>query len=378
MAALSPSVTGNRQGHFWNHFEGSVRDSVRCRYLRAASEIVGARAKDYELESGPFLTAVTNTHLPCAIRRLDLLRNELEVLKNFYDDASITREPEQLNHAFRIAARFENQVVMPLDQATKGKDEEQARNVIKSLKRVAREIARDAEDGFTQAVSGLEQSVVRSVVQDSSLTQFVSCVSLDLAHYGAHAKIIHDYNEAPGVFTFNRKIHKAIDAAITAGEIPTEEVIKIDTGDGAILLFVTVKDNGRGVVTDRAYRFSDTFLKASAKDNEGVDLDNQLHFRIGICSGIVTLEQSRVRRTDITQCRAGGLPLGTATRLQAAARTGEIVACSNTVQQLPPKSQDVFSQEEKVLGKTHEKTPIRAHRSRCVPPRPEEDENRSP
>jgi hypothetical protein len=59
-------------------------------------------------------------------------------------------------------------------------------------------------------------------------------------------------------------------------------------------------------------------------------------------------------------------------RLQSCARTGEILVCAHTRQNLPDPLQSLFTTEETIFGKVHEKTPIAAYRLTCTPPSPEE------
>ena len=373
MSLASGDGTGSSQPPFWDRFEPIVPQAVRCRFFSRALGILGARAREYSRESGPFVEAVTETHLPVAIQRLQILKRDAELLATCYDDTANARG--ESDEAFRIVAKFETEIVDPLDRARSGKDESGAREVISSLRRVAPRIARIAEAALGPAVDELEQAVVGSVLSTERLTGFVSCVSLDLARYGAHAATVSDYTKAPGLLEFNQMIHERIDAAVLRARVPADEVIRIDTGDGAILLFTTSSSaDGKAAVATRAYNVSVEFMRALARENSSIALETQLHFRIGICSGAIALVRSQLRRSGLVGCRAAGLPIGTAVRLQAAARTGEIVACTTTVQLLPTDADPRPKAAESIFGKTHEKKPIEAHRIQCAPPHPDERE----
>jgi len=355
---------------FWDRFQSLVPDIVRCRFLAKAVQIADGRAAEFKRERGPALPAIKSTHLKRAIQRLNELKGDIEVLKTFYPESALS-DP-CLDPVFKIIAKFEERFVHPLDEVAKNGDEANAQAAVKSARRVVVEIARLAEKSFDSTIEELEQRIVPSVLYHGSLIGFVSCVSLDLAQYGAHARVVHNYTESPGVLDLNRRLQREVEVALKVAGVPLEEVIKIDTGDGAIVIFVTGQAEGKKVVTDRAFRFSSAFLNAIAKGNDQIDVENQLHFRIGICSGMVAMDISRVRRSEITQCRAGGVAIGTAVRLQSAARTGEIVVCAATWKELCPETQDKFNTQQQICGKIHEKVPILAHSWQCTPPRPEE------
>jgi len=373
------SVADIGQSDFWDQFEDFVPDAVRCRFFSTAMGIAHGRATAYSQESGPFLMAVRTTHLPVAIKRLGLLKEEVEKLATFYPEDNPSsrhvvrrRAGQVIIEAGNIVADFEQNITNALLEVEKGGDESQARQVIKSLIQIAARIAQYSEERFDRAVEELEKAVAHSVICSESVKGFVSCVSLDLAQYGTHAKVLHDHAGAGALLLLNEKIQSEISANLRAQDVPSDQVIIIDTGDGAILIFTSDHAHGKTIVANRAYGFSVSFLNSVSNENKGKDQDNQLHFRVGICSGVIAGTYSRIRQSEITQCRVGGVPLATAVRLQSAARTGEIIACATTWQGLPSEVQNRFGNQEQVLGKIHEKHPILAHRFACVPPRPEE------
>lgn len=313
--------------------------------------------------------------MPRAIRRLDILKKVAEALVAFCgeDDSEITRQANPIAEVFKIIARFQTEVVEPLDAAMNRQDETQAEQLVKSLKGTLGNLAREAEDAFERTVKQLEEAVVNSVIYRCALqSHFVSVVSLDLAQYGAHSKVVHDYAQADGIFALNRRVRSEVKEALQLSNVPADNAITIDTGDGAIIIFTRDPSNPESIVSERAFVCAQAFLTAIARLNENVEVDNRLHFRVGICSGIVAMEQARVRGTDMVECHAGGLSIGTAVRLQSAARTGEIIACSATWGNLNAATQGKFDAQEDIFGKIHEKVPIKAHRFQCVGRSPEE------
>lgn len=375
MFSESAGSTGNgNQQAFWGQFVGLIPEAVRCRLLFNIMSAALARAAEYRRESGSFLDAIVNTHLPRAIRRLNRLKREAETLATFYeeDDGLVWQNEDRLKEISKFLSKFEEKIVDELDKAATQTDESIARNIFQSVKKTAKEIARGTKTSFKNASDELEQNVARSLIVKTSLKGFVSCVSLDLAQYGYHSKVLHNLVDAPGVFALNRKIQNEINSAIIEQDIPKEEVVVIDTGDGAIVVFTDNEPDGKTEVANRAYKFSNAFLKSIAEGNKQVDLEHELHFRVGVCSGIIVMERSQIRSGEITQCNTGGVPLGKAVRLQSAARTGEIVICATTWGSLPAEIRSLFSEETPILGKAHEKTPIPAHRWECVAPQSEE------
>jgi class 3 adenylate cyclase len=375
--------TLSAHSHFWDQFDGIVPEAVRCRFFSTASAIADARAKEYRRESGSFLSAVESTHLPGSLRRLSALKREFEVVSYFYGDdyqvkhADRRRASEFIEEAAQIVASFEEQIVVPLVEVVKRQDEGYAREVIMLLKQAAEKIRSSAQASFERAVEELEEAVVRSVVFVGPLEGFVSCVSLDLFRYGTYARRLHDLIEARGVEELNRRIQRQIDAAIKDQGIPLKDVVKIETGDGAILIFKSNQADGIAVLANRAYGFSSAFLSEIAKENDRKHLDEQLHFRIGICSGTISGEHSRIRRMEIVQCRVGGIPLGVAVTLQSAAATGQILACEVTRNALPSEVQEKFGESQLIHGKPHEPS-IQAYRYQCVPSREDATNPRAP
>lgn len=165
MASVSTGFFENSP-QFWDQFETIVPEAVRCRFLSTAMGIADARAVEYERESGPFLAAVKETHLPCALLRLDILKKEAQALVAVYsaNDELIKRTSGLVSEALKLISIFQTEVVDPLDNVLKQGDEAGARNVVTSLVTIAAGIARAARANFMRAVGELEQAVVNSVV----------------------------------------------------------------------------------------------------------------------------------------------------------------------------------------------------------------------
>lgn len=367
---------GSTTSAFWDCFDRVFPEAARCRFFATAMSIANGRLKEYDRESGPFLEAIKREHLPCAIRRLNTLKKAAEGLKSFepdYDDFRLVDVRDPLKPVFAIVSKFEQEVVDPLDRVRQTNDEPSAEELVKSLKAVARRIVQTTNEQFTKLAAELERAVANCVVaRTPQQPKFISCVSIDMAQYGRHAKILDDHIEAKGVIALTGRIQRAIRASLKSNHVPTDSFVVIDTGDGALVILLSSKAETEAVIVEQAVNFSRTFLTVFGDSYSSIDSDNQLHFRTGICSGFVEIEEVRVRGSDLVQCRVGGISIGTAVRLQSAARTGEIVICRNTWRRLSEPLKAMFNAEENVLGKVHEKTPIPAHRLTCVQARPEE------
>lgn len=363
----SPTTESPSSSTFWVNFHPLIPEAIRCRFFATAMDASDGRATECSRESGPFLHAIESMHWPRAIIRLRLLKKVAEALAEFCGetDEMIRNTKGPLGEVMSIVASFEEEIVMRFQDASKRNDEIYAREIMPVVEKAAIEIARRAESSFEKAVRDLEVVVAKSLMYSDILqSREVSAVSLDLAQYGRHASIIYNYAEAEGIYALNRKIRDEIERVLDIEGISASEVSIINTGDGALMIFHSTL----GSTAEKAMRFSEEFLKSFNQQNDRLDRDNQLHFRFGICSGIVAMQQSRVRGTEISQCYAGGLSLGVAVRLQSAAKTGEILASRATWDQLPELYQRKFGEEQSISGKVHEKAQIPARRYQCVPP----------
>ena len=110
------------------------------------------------------------------------------------------------------------------------------------------------------------------------------------------------------------------------------------------------------------------------RENARIDEDElRLHFRVGICTGSIAICEKRLRDGRVFGFEVGGVNIGKAVRLQSAAKTGEILACAQTIICSNGARQEGFpAQDEQVYGKKHEKRPIKAYRRRVLRPHHEE------
>jgi class 3 adenylate cyclase len=370
----SPAPSGRP---FWDSFHPVVPEAFRCRIFATTSIFAASRIAEYARESGglefrqpgSFLHAVQTDHYPTAMKCCKTLHRLAEALRACYgDDASLVSAEPFIREATALIARYEQEIFNEIEKLTKSEDEGGAKKRIRDLAFVAQDLAKKAQELFEKSVAELESAVTKSALYCGGFqSPWVCVVSLDLAQYGRHSRLINNYSDAEGVFAFNRRIRQELDKALQSVNVEEGRVIVINTGDGALLLFLSGReDRPQSDMASSAYGFSTSFLKAFEEANFNVvPAENQLHFRVGISTGRVALENTCVRASPINQCHVGGLPIGTAVRLQSAAQMGEIVACSRTHSLFPDEVQKKFGEQVKVPGKAHEEE-IPAHRCQVV------------
>src|SRR5664279_4815838 len=97
-------------GEFWNCFYEIIPEAVRCRFFCTAMGIVNGRLRELNRESGPFLDAIRRSHLPCALRRLSILKDFAGGLSSFTADSDDFRlEMDPLASVFEFISRFERE-----------------------------------------------------------------------------------------------------------------------------------------------------------------------------------------------------------------------------------------------------------------------------
>jgi class 3 adenylate cyclase len=376
MTLLSLNTPVRSVRPFWDSFRPILPEAVRCQLFHTAAMFAASRAAEYDRETGgresrqpgSFKHAVVTDHLPTLVKRMKTLYDLAGALGAFYgnDDESSVLAAPYLSEAFALVARHETEILEPMEAIARSDDEEAAKKKLRELVFVAQSIALAAKALWEKSITELEKAVTTlSVCCDGLECRFVSVVSIDLAQYGRHIEVINSYTEAEGVFSFNRKIRQKIQQALAENGFGSKDVITINTGDGALLLFLGNRDESPEPAK-RAYAFSTSFLDAFNGGSEGVKRnDHQLHFRVGICTGVVATENTYVRMSGINQCNAGGVAIGTAVRLQSAAEIGEIVVCAQTWKYFDRDVRDRFSGQVEVPGKPHENS-ILAHRCQFV------------
>jgi len=359
---------------FWKLFDPIVPEAVRCRLFSTAVEVADSRGAEYNRESGPFLDAVRRKHLPKSLSRLDILKRLLENLDTLCgeDDGLKVELAPKFEEAGRIINLFQTTIIEPLVQVDNAGTEELARTTIEQLRSSAGDVARKAEAYFFNSAREVQRQALHTVVdlRDKPDDHEVSIVSIDMAQYGRHSEVTDHYGRAQAVFALNQQIADAVQSAFRS-VFDERETIIVNLGDGVLVILKALPENGHPA--ERAYQACSRFLQSIDAANHGKDPDLRLHFRTGIATGTVAMKEARVPAANIVHCQSGGVPLAQATRLQAAAKTGEIIACAGTWNRFSEATKEKFGPEESVSGKAHEKKTIACRRSRCVPPSAEEN-----
>jgi CHASE2 domain-containing sensor protein/class 3 adenylate cyclase len=179
-------------------------------------------------------------------------------------------------------------------------------------------------------------------------------VYLDLAHYSEIARTLQEGHKLGPQATqiLNDQIQGLVRDTVADIGGNFNEVFVKGTGDGAILHFGSPSE---------AHRFGERFHQiADAEHNQKARNDLEYRsFRVGIYTGEVILSAGEI----------SGVAVGFAARLEAAARTGEILIDAESFYALPPDLAAGYEGEEIVAGKKHD-APFRVRRLRVVPPAP--------
>jgi class 3 adenylate cyclase len=192
-------------------------------------------------------------------------------------------------------------------------------------------------------------------------------VSVDVARYGAIARgMSHYFKESPLVVAaINLLILDFILKAFTDTGVSVDKIDWSQAGDGGIFFVETAKD---------AVAVACTLQKVMAAQHlTAKTADEQIHFRVGVSTGDVVVQRQRKLRPKYFV--AGGIPIIDAVRLQAFARTGEVVVCEKTYQSIVfpigSKKKIQWSADEfhrtKVPAKDHEHVFINARKIAVVP-----------
>ncbi|MCP4599054.1 MAG: hypothetical protein GY847_00685 [Proteobacteria bacterium] len=146
-------------------------------------------------------------------------------------------------------------------------------------------------------------------------------------------------------------IHQALnDAGISPGTHPHDIA-----GDSAIVVFDA---------SIMASTFGETLHRTANLYNKSKSVMAQRHFRIGICTGDISIRATKGTNGSIAKWEFSGKVISNAKRLETACRTGEILIDKRTWMELPPKHRRRYRSEELVHGKRQEQ--FCAHRRKVV------------
>lgn len=186
-------------------------------------------------------------------------------------------------------------------------------------------------------------------------------VVVDLSRYTNIAMDLDRQVGGKGVALLNRQIQDMVDSALTTIEIVPESIPSKFTGDGKILAFETA---------EKACEFAESLHLTAEKHNKDRNtLLHRRHFRIGCCFGKIVIQPITSANGEVVGHDFAGVAVSTATRLEGACKTGEILICSETWAYLPSQKKLSFGMQEKVEGK-HKDEHFLVHRRKVVAPSP--------
>lgn len=196
-------------------------------------------------------------------------------------------------------------------------------------------------------------AVPHSDLSDRSYTrerEFKKTVlELDLVGFSSTALTLEQNIGPKAVADLHQQIQNFIDQGLRTVGASRLETVAALTGDGAILIF----DNA-----ETAHRFALSVHEATQEHNRGkTELSALRLFRMGAATGNIVMEPRVSGGYDIA-----GVTIARAVRLEAAARTGELVIDVNSFDSLPPSLRALYSTEERIKGKRAEEFVAR----RCV------------
>ncbi len=188
-------------------------------------------------------------------------------------------------------------------------------------------------------------------MDDAKAKETVVC--LDLSRYSATSRSLEVGHQlgAQALIILNNQILALVRQAAADARVDFERTFIKGTGDGAILAFSTPA---------AAERFAVAFHgRADEHSRHAVNDTEYSCFRVGIYSGELV-------RTDGD---VAGVAVGFAARLEAAAKTGQILIDAESWSRLPAAQQRLYGDVETIHGKAHDPT-FQIRRRQVVTPAP--------
>ncbi len=187
-------------------------------------------------------------------------------------------------------------------------------------------------------------------------TKDATIVCLDMANYSVVLDSWQKGHEqdADAARMLNDQIRGLVrQAVLTTGAVFGDVFVK-GTGDGAILYFPGPEAADQ--FAEALHQFSDQQHNQTARKER--QETQQRSFRVGISSG----------KIDRTPDDVAGFPVVKAARLEAAAKTGQILIDQQSWVHLSDKQQKAYGGVEVISGKDHDVRTIESRRRQVVPP----------
>jgi class 3 adenylate cyclase len=349
-----------------------LQKTLLFRLWETANFATGVASLEIKLEVGGFRKAAKSHHknFNTNFRELSGQCKSAGTFLKISQEQKIEGKLYRDLHEF--ITKIEVKILKPLDKARKSKTEASAEKLLKVAFKWGKRLKAASERQMTIAIANLAGEICdAAVIKRQAIKDKRVVVSVDMARYGKMSHAVEGFFGADGIFKLNKEIRAVLLAAVKKSGVHPNKVFVVDTGDGALVVFANAK---------KAILFAQAVHEAGRDFNRPrSETDHHRHFRIGVSTGNIVLEEIATLNRNLSSISMGGKAIATAVRLQAAAATGEIVACEETLSDLTSEMRNAFPGDyEKVHGKAHEqKFPIKAKRYKVCDPSPDEVDNGS-
>lgn len=208
----------------------------------------------------------------------------------------------------------------------------------------------------------LEQEVASRLesLEKENPASIRTIVALDMSRYSDVVAAIESQGDTSAVGELNNQIQNWVDSAVGKVGLSKDQLLRKKMGDGALIIFD---------MPVHASLFAKAYHEISHATNKGKRKRlNRRHFRIGIATGPVLIQEERSADGTLLGYDMAGITISNAVRLEGACRTGEVMIDHAVYELLPNEEQSQYGNIEIVQGKRKEQ--FRAHRRRVVPPAP--------
>ena len=173
----------------------------------------------------------------------------------------------------------------------------------------------------------------------SSENSIKTVLELDLASFSDISRVLEENLDVYATKAFQDQIQSFVDRGLEHVGLVREDVVLGTAGDNALLVF----DDARVM-----HRFAQAVQQAVAAHNRDKTVDSaKRSFRMGAATGAVLLLQEERRIVGTTVARA--------VRLEAAAKTGQLLVDAATYDLFPDAVKGLYGAEEEISGKREER-----------------------
>lgn len=271
--------------------------------------------------------------------------------------------------ALEVCVEFKEHVTYRLEAGSQNKNltEQQALQVLDEAIDFCEKKVAEIDAIIISLREALVIDLLKSLKITKAESKELSILSIDLVQYGRLLRNAHKAGKADAVFDdLNGEIASVINAAVEKAQALAKLILRVDTGDGALVLFDC---------PDAAVKVAIEVHNAARTRNEELDHDiddYHFHFRTGVATGRIKYTITKLCDDSFASSQMGGRPICVAVRLQAAASPAQVYICDWTWGKMRDDAvKHKFQANKEVSGKEHEEYRIKA-RPYVVytPPRP--------